>query len=141
MNLCSCAWRLTLAVSSMGAWGATAGNVKRLLPPRQSRGISFVSLEDFRLYAILNSLNSAAHSPAVGTNLCALTEVPLVLQLCAQLRLRRYFPPQSVDFLLTGHPPSPSSSFGIMPCPCPRKGSPGSIVRLESLRCSTISLA
>ena len=29
----------------MGAWGATAGNVKRLLPPRQSRGISFVSLE------------------------------------------------------------------------------------------------
>jgi len=28
----------------MGAWGATAGNVKRLLPPRQSRGISFVSL-------------------------------------------------------------------------------------------------
>jgi len=31
----------------MGAWGATAGNVKRLLPPRQSRGISFVSLGAF----------------------------------------------------------------------------------------------
>jgi hypothetical protein len=30
--------------SSMGAWGATAGNVKLLLPPRQSRGISFASL-------------------------------------------------------------------------------------------------
>jgi hypothetical protein len=29
----------------MGAWGATAGDVKRLLPPRQSRGISSVSLE------------------------------------------------------------------------------------------------
>jgi hypothetical protein len=28
----------------MGACGATAENVKRLLPPRQSRGISFVSL-------------------------------------------------------------------------------------------------
>jgi hypothetical protein len=28
----------------MGAWGPTEGNVKRLLPPRQSRGISFVSL-------------------------------------------------------------------------------------------------
>jgi hypothetical protein len=27
-----------------GRLGATAGNVKRLLPPRQSRGISFVSL-------------------------------------------------------------------------------------------------
>jgi hypothetical protein len=28
----------------MGAWRATAGNVKLLLPPRQSRGISFASL-------------------------------------------------------------------------------------------------
>jgi hypothetical protein len=44
MELCLCAWRLTLKVSSMDACGATAGNVKRLLPPRQSRGISFVSL-------------------------------------------------------------------------------------------------
>ena len=44
MGLCACAWRLTLEVSSMGAWGATAGNVKLLLPPRQSRGISFASL-------------------------------------------------------------------------------------------------
>ncbi len=30
----------------MGACGATAGNVKPLLPPRQSRGISHVSLEE-----------------------------------------------------------------------------------------------
>ena len=44
MGLCACAWRLTLEVSSMGAWGATAGDVKLLLPPRQSRGISFASL-------------------------------------------------------------------------------------------------
>ena len=44
MGLCACAWRLTLEVSSIGAWGATAGNVKLLLPPRQSRGISFASL-------------------------------------------------------------------------------------------------
>jgi hypothetical protein len=44
MGLCACVWRLTLEVSSMGAWGATAGNVKLLLPPRQSRGISFASL-------------------------------------------------------------------------------------------------
>ena len=44
MELCLCAWRLTFEGSSMGACGATAGNVKRLLPPRQSRGISFVSL-------------------------------------------------------------------------------------------------
>src|SRR6516225_5061263 len=48
MGLCACAWRLTLEVSSMGAWGATAGNVKLLLPPRQSRGISFASLELLR---------------------------------------------------------------------------------------------
>jgi len=45
MQLCSCAWRLTLEVSPMDAWGAIAGNVKCLLPPRQSRGISFVSLD------------------------------------------------------------------------------------------------
>src|SRR6516165_9859727 len=44
MGLCACAWRLTPEVSSMGAWRATAGNVKLLLPPRQSRGISFASL-------------------------------------------------------------------------------------------------
>ena len=44
MGLCVCAWRLTLKVSSMGACGATAGNVKLLLPPRQSRGISLASL-------------------------------------------------------------------------------------------------
>jgi hypothetical protein len=44
MELCLYAWRPTLEGSSMGACGATAGNVKRLLPPRQSRGISFVSL-------------------------------------------------------------------------------------------------
>jgi hypothetical protein len=44
MELCLCAWRLTLEGSATGACGATAGNVKRLLPPRQSRGISFVSL-------------------------------------------------------------------------------------------------
>ena len=46
MELCLCAWRLALEGSSMGACGAPAGNVKRLLPPRQSRGISFVSLAD-----------------------------------------------------------------------------------------------
>jgi hypothetical protein len=79
-------------------------------------------LEDVRLHAILNSLDSAAHPPAVGPNLCALTEVPLILQLGAQVRLQRYFPPQSVDFLLTGHSPSPSSSLGMIPCPCPPSG-------------------
>jgi hypothetical protein len=36
----------------MGACGATAGNVKRLLPPRQSRGISFVSLANNRFAPI-----------------------------------------------------------------------------------------
>jgi hypothetical protein len=56
-------------------------------------------LEDVRLHAILNSLDSVAHPLAVSPNLCALTEVPLILQLGAQERLRRYFPPQSVDFL------------------------------------------
>jgi hypothetical protein len=96
-------------------------------------------LEDVRLYAILNSLDSAAHPPAVGTNLCALTEVPLILQLCAQSRLRRYFPSQSIDFLLTGHSPSPSSSFGIIPCPCPPSGRPASIFQLDNSRCSRIS--
>jgi len=35
-----CAWRLTFEVSSVEAWGVTAGTVKLLLPPRQSRGIS-----------------------------------------------------------------------------------------------------
>jgi hypothetical protein len=38
----SCALRLAFKVSSVGAWGATAGTVKLLLPPRQSRGISLV---------------------------------------------------------------------------------------------------
>jgi hypothetical protein len=39
----SCAWRLAFEVSSVGAWGAIAGTVKLLLPPRQSRGNSHVS--------------------------------------------------------------------------------------------------
>jgi hypothetical protein len=38
----SCASRLAFKVSSVGAWGAIAGIVKLLLPPRQSRGISLV---------------------------------------------------------------------------------------------------
>ena len=38
----SCAWRPAFEVSSVGAWGVTAGTVKLLLPPRQSRGISLV---------------------------------------------------------------------------------------------------
>ena len=40
MELPSCAWRLTFRVSSVDAWGTTAGIVKLLLPPRQSRGNS-----------------------------------------------------------------------------------------------------
>src|SRR5580658_7036729 len=40
MELPSCAWRLTLRVSSVDAWGTTAGIVKLLLPPRQSRANS-----------------------------------------------------------------------------------------------------
>ena len=43
-ELRSRAWRLAFRASSVGDGGATAGNVKLLLPPRQSRGISFVSL-------------------------------------------------------------------------------------------------
>jgi hypothetical protein len=34
------AWRPAFEISSMGARGVTAGTVKLLLPPRQSRGIS-----------------------------------------------------------------------------------------------------
>ena len=44
-ELRSRAWRLAFRASSVGDGGATAGNVKLLLPPRQSRGISFVSLD------------------------------------------------------------------------------------------------
>ena len=56
-ELRSRAWRLAFRASSVGDGGATAGNVKLLLPPRQSRGISFVSLEQDDL-----SLN---HHPAL----------------------------------------------------------------------------
>jgi hypothetical protein len=45
MELPSCAWRHTFRVSSVDAWGTTAGIVKLLLPPRQSRGNS----QDIRL--------------------------------------------------------------------------------------------
>jgi hypothetical protein len=38
----SCASRLAFKVSFVRAWGAIAGTVKLLLPPRQSRGISLV---------------------------------------------------------------------------------------------------
>ena len=47
-ELRSRAWRLAFRASSVGDGGATAGNVKLLLPPRQSRGISFVSLGEAR---------------------------------------------------------------------------------------------
>jgi hypothetical protein len=42
VELRSRAWRPAFTASSVV--GATAGNVKLWLPPRQSRGISFVSL-------------------------------------------------------------------------------------------------
>jgi len=40
MEFRSRAWRLTFGASSVDAWGAIAGIVKLLLPPRQSRGVS-----------------------------------------------------------------------------------------------------
>jgi hypothetical protein len=67
MELPSCAWRLTFRVSSVDAWGTTAGIVKLLLPPRQAGGTPMTLDGDPEFTAAIRRRKrrsrGAAHSP------------------------------------------------------------------------------